>query len=54
MSETPEALELLDRAAADPSADELMRRCPEGATDAELRALVEKFRAERASWRAKP
>jgi hypothetical protein len=48
-----DAASLLDEAAADPSMDELMRRCPAGATEAELAASVAVWRRERAAWRAR-
>lgn len=43
------ALELLTEAAADPCCDELFARVPELSL-AERRAMIERERAERASW----
>lgn len=50
----PEALELLDQAAWDPSMDELMLRAPVGFNDTDLRAKIALLRSDRATWRAKP
>ena len=54
MSETlQDAKTLLDEAAADPSLDPLMQRCPDDATEEDIRRMVRMERAARATWKAK-
>lgn len=52
MSKPPTAPEVMDRAAAEPDLDEMLRRDPRKVSDDELRLLVGGFRQERAVWRA--